>query len=123
MSFFIGAIGAATVVISFVGVLFPDVILRAVEGVKPSPRLHALSVVRLTIGVIFVIGATSTAFPDLIRLLGVVVILRGLAIPVLGPERVRALIDRQLGRSPVVLRVLLLPATALGGFLVWAALQ
>ena len=85
--------------------------------------LYLMAAIPLAIGVIFVVGATSTAFPDLIRLLGVVVILRGLAIPVLGPERVRALIDRQLGRSPVVLRVLLLPATALGGFLVWAALQ
>ncbi len=123
MSFFIGGIGAAIVVVGFVGVLSPDVILRGVEGLKPSRRLYALSVARLTIGLALLLGAPSTAFPGLFRVLGILVILRGLAIPVLGPARVRALIDWLQGRSPVLLRVLFVPATALGGLLVWAALQ
>ncbi len=123
MSFFIGGIGAAIVVVGFVGVLSPDVILRGVEGLKPSRRLYALSVARLTIGLALLLGAPSTAFPGWFRVLGILVILRGLAIPVLGPDRVRALIDWLQGRPPVLLRVLFVPATALGGLLVWAALQ
>ncbi len=123
MSFFIGGIGAAIVVVGFVGVLSPDVVLRGVEGLKPARRLYALSVARLTIGLAFLLGAPSTAFPDLFRVLGIVVIIRGLAIPVLGPDRVRTLIDWLQGRPPVLLRVLFVPATALGGLLVWAALQ
>ncbi len=110
-------------VVGFVGLLSPDVILRGVEGLKPSRRLYALSVARLTIGLVLFLGAPSTAFPGLFRVLGVLVILRGLAIPALGPARVRALIDWLQGRPPVLVRVLFVPATALGGLLVWAAFQ
>ena len=123
MSFFIGGIGGAIVVVSFVGLLSPDVILLGVEGLKPSRRLYALSVARLTIGLVLFLGAPSTAFPGLFRVLGVLVILRGLAIPALGPARVRALIDWLQGCPPVLVRVLFVPATALGGLLVWAAFQ
>jgi len=123
MSVFIGVIGAAAVMVGFVGVLSPHIILRGVEGLRPSRRLYALSIARLAIGLVLLFGAASTAFPDLIRLLGIVVILRGLAIPVLGPERVRSLIDWLHGRPPLVLRVLFVSATAFGGLLVWAALQ
>ena len=123
MSFFIGGIGGAIVVIGFVGLLSPDVILRGVEGLKPSRRLYALSVARLTIGLVLFLGAASTAFPGLFRILGVLVILRGLAIPALGPARIRALIDWLQGRPPVLVRVLFVPATALCGLLVWAAFQ
>ena len=123
MSFFIGGIGGAMFVVGFVGLLSPDVILRRVEGLKPSRRLYALSVARLTIGLVLFLGAPSTAFPGLFRALGVLVTLRGLAIPALGPARVRALIDWLQGRPPVLVRVLFVPATALGGLLVWAAFQ
>lgn len=123
MGFFIGGIGAAVVAVGFVGVLSPDVILRGVEGLKPAPRLYALSVARLTIGLAFLLGAPSTAFPGLFRGLGIVVILRGLAIPLLGPDKVRALIDWLLGRPHGFVRGLFALATALGGFLVWAAFQ
>ena len=123
ISFFIGGIGGAIVVVGFVGLLSPDVILLGVEGLKPSRRLYALSVARLTIGLVLFLGAPSTAFPGLFRVLGVLVILRGLAIPALGPARVRALIEWLQGRPPVLVRVLFVPATALGGLLVWAAFQ
>ena len=123
MSFFVGGIGAAVVVVGFVGVLSPDVILRGVEGLRASRRLYALSVARLTIGLALLLGAQSTAFPGFFRVLGTIVILRGLAIPALGPARVRELISWLQGRPPVVLRALFLPATALGAFLIWAAFQ
>ena len=123
MSFFVGGIGAAVVVVGFVGMLSPDVILRGVEGLRPSRRLYALSVARLTIGLALLLGAQSTAYPGFFRVLGTIVILRGLAIPALGPARVRALISWLQGRPPVLVRALFLPATALGGFLIWAAFQ
>ena len=123
MSFFIGGIGGVIGVVGFVGLLSPGFILRSVEGLKPSRRLYALSVARLTIGLVLFLGAQSTAFPGLFRILGVLVILRGLAIPILGPSKVRAFIDWLQGRPPVIVRLLLVPATALGGLLVWAAFQ
>ena len=107
----------------FVGLLSPDVILRGVEGLKPSRRLYALSVARLAIGLILFLGAPSTAFPGLFRVLGALVMLRGLAIPALGPARVRTHIDWLQGRPPVLMRVLFVLATVLGGLLVWAAFQ
>ena len=123
MSLFVGGIGAAVVVVGFVGMLSPDVILRGVEGLKASRRLYALSVARLAIGLALLLGAQSTSYPGFFRVLGTIVILRGLAIPALGPARVRTLISWLQGRPPVLLRALFLPATALGGFLIWAAFQ
>jgi len=123
MNFFIGGIGGAIFLVGLVGLLSPDILLRGVEGLKSSRRLYALSVARLAIGLVLFLGAASTAFPGLFRVLGVLVILRGLAIPALGPTRVRALIDWLQSRPPVLVRVLFVPATALGGLLVWAAFQ
>ena len=123
MGVFIGSLGVAIIVVGFIGVLSPDSIMRGVDGLRPTPRLYALSISRLAIGLVLLLGAARTAFPDLIRLGGVVVILRGLAIPVFGPERVRSLMDWLQGRPPLELRVLFSSATVAGGWLVWVALQ
>lgn len=123
MSLFVGGIGAAVVVVGFVGMLAPDFLRGGIEGLKATRRLYALSAARLTIGLALLLGAQSTPFPGFFRVLGTIVILRGLAIPALGPARVRALIGWLQGRPPVLLRAIFLPATALGGFLIWAAFQ
>ena len=123
MSLFVGGIGVAVVIVGFVGMSSPDFILRGIDGLKDSRRIYALSVARLTIGLALLLGAQSTAFPGFFRVLGTIVILRGLAIPALGPARVRALIGWLQGRPPVLLRAIFLPATAVGGFLIWAAFQ
>jgi hypothetical protein len=122
----VAAIGVVIGVVGAIGVVSPTILLSpAIDGLKSSPRrIYGLAVVRLVIGVILVVAASSTAFPTLVMFIGAVFILRAAMIPLLGLDRTRSLIEWLQGRSSLVTRLLFLAGVVpLGVFLVWAAIK
>lgn len=122
----VAAIGVLIGVIGVIGVVSPGILLSpAVDGLKSSPRrIYGLAAVRLIMGVILVVAASSTAFPTFVLIIGAVFILRAAMIPLLGLDRVRSLIEWLQGRSSLVMRLLFLAGVVpLGVFLVLAAIE
>jgi hypothetical protein len=122
MSWIVVAIGALIAVISLVmfvaakqvaAVLFP----RLTVG-----TLRWATGLRLVVGVLLVIAASSTKVPMLFTILGVFVILAGLALPVLGIDRVRLIVGWALDRPGWALRVWAAAALGLAVLLVWAVI-
>ena len=78
---------------SLFGLLAPKQLFETVRGFLSPAGLAFASGIRLLFGVALFMSAEATRVPDLVRVLGVLIIVAGLAIPVLGVPRLAALID------------------------------
>jgi hypothetical protein len=76
---------------------------------------------RLTIGALLWIGAAESRIPAVLRLLGALFILSGLALVVMGLDRMQAIATWGAGLDDIVLRVVGLLAAGLGAFIIWSA--
>jgi hypothetical protein len=95
------------------GVLFP----RLTVG-----TLRWATAFRLVVGALFVIAAPSTKAPIVFTVLGVIVILAGVALPVLGIDRVRRIAGWAMERPAWVLRGWAATAFGLAILMVWAVM-
>lgn len=124
MGIAIAMIGAVIGVAGVAGLVAPRAIFRAIDNVKSSPgKIYGSAGGRAVVGVILIVGASSTAFPTVIRFIGAVFVLQAALVPLLGLETVRSLLDWFQARPPLVVSFLFLLVVSFGAFLVWAALQ
>jgi hypothetical protein len=120
----IAAIGAVISVLGIAGLAAPTRMSRALDGFKSSPgKIYGWAGVRVLMGLILILGASGTAFPTLIRFIGAVLVLKAALVPLLGLDRVRALLEWFQTRTPLLIRFLFFLVASFGAFLVWAALQ
>jgi hypothetical protein len=97
--------------------------LRALLRVLLHKRwLQALTALRILLGMLFVIAARDTRLPLLVLTVGILFIVAGVAIPLLGEERVQGFAGWWRARSDTTLRLWAALAALLGCLLVWAGL-
>jgi hypothetical protein len=95
--------------------------LAPLEGpMLTTAGLYALGAVRIALGFFFRRAARVSRAPTAIRVLGIFMILAGIATPLFGVARAHALLDWWMGAGLWSLRLVALVAMALGGFLVYA---
>lgn len=116
LGFVIGAIVILWSAISFVA---PDRRLSVERAVMTPAGLYAIAVVRIAIGVVFVLAAPASRAPRTLRVLGAIVTIAGLTTPWVGVTRARALLDWLAGAGPLLIRLDAAVGIALGGFLVY----
>ena len=87
-----------------------------------SRWLYWASGVRVLVGSILVIAASSTGFPGFVRALGVILVAAGVSIPLLGEERVARMAEWWLQQSDLVLRGWGVVAAVLGAVVAVAGL-
>ena len=120
----IASVGAVICALGVAGLAVPTRITKGLDGFKASPtKIYGWAAVRVLMGVVLILGASSTAFPTLIRLIGAVLVLKAALVPLMGLERARSILGWLQARPVPLLRLLFLPVAAFGAFLVWAALQ
>lgn len=85
-----------------------------------ADRLWLVIALRLTVGALMWVAAAGSRTPRTLKVLGALMIVSGLAIPVVGLEGVRAIADWGAGLRPVGLRVAGLITLAFGSFIVWS---
>ena len=100
----------------------PARLRRLLHWFLESKNLYAVAAIRVIAGVLFILAAPETRLPMLIQVLGILFILAGVAIPLLGTERVDRLAGWWLARSDSILRLWALVTIAFGGLIVWCAL-
>lgn len=109
LSLFVAIIGA-------IGVFRPE----ALVGVGLTPGGLYVAAVRITLGIALILGAASSRAPRVIRILGTLILVAGLATPFVGPERSRRVVDWWSSQGLLVMRAWAGLALAFGSFLVWA---
>ena len=81
--------------------------------------LHGIAVLRIAIGLVFVLAAPASRAPRTLRVLGVIVIIGGLITPSFGVVRTRAVMGWWASGGPLFMRLAAGLAMAIGGFLVY----
>lgn len=109
LSLFVAIIGA-------IGVFRPE----ALVGVGLTPGGLYVAAVRIILGIALILGAASSRAPRVIRILGTLILVAGLATPFVGPERARRVVDWWSSQGLLVMRAWAGFALAFGSFLVWA---
>jgi len=113
LSLAIAALGA-------VGLISPDRLVRFAKLVQTRGGLYAAGAFRLVLGLALLLAAVSSKAPEVLRVLGVVLIIAGLATPLLGVERSRKLIAWWAGLGSGFVRAWGCIALAIGLLLVYA---
>lgn len=109
-----------SIVVGIVGIVSPDSLMTARRLYFATPgRLYAAGAVRVAMGLVLILAASSSRWPRTLRALGAVVCLQGLAATLLGLERARAILEWEAMHT-ALLRPGAVVALVSGGFIAFA---
>jgi hypothetical protein len=109
-----------TVVVGVVGLVSPDTVTSVRRhNFATSTGTYTAGAVRLAMGLVVFLAATTSRAPRTLRVLGVLMCLQGLSATILGPEHARTVVEWETMR-PSLLRLGAIVALASGLFMVFA---
>ena len=110
-----------TIVVSMGGIVSPDSLmtLRRLYFATPG-RFYAAGAVRVAMGLVLILAASSSRWPRTLRALGAVMCLQALAATLFGLERARAIMEWEAMQGTALLRAGAVVALATGGFVAFA---
>ena len=107
-------------VVGLVGAFTPDSLITVGRYVVTPVGLYAIAAVRVSIGLVLMLVAPISRAPKPLRALGAVALVAGLATPLFGVERTRAMFDWEVTQGTALIRVGAGLALAIGGFIAFA---
>ena len=120
MTLFVVATGVLALGIGLTMLASPAHMRRGLDKAITRRMLPVISMVRIGIGIALVLAAPSTRLPAFIWALGLLVILRGVALPMIGLDRSRKLADWWKAKPDRTIRGWSLLVILLGALLLWA---
>ena|SRR5579864_4546842 len=112
-------IGALVILAGAISFAAPDLRLALESWVITRAGLHAITALRIAIGLVFVVAAPASRAPRTLRVLGLIVIIAGLMTPWFGVARSRAVLNWLAKAGPLLMRLDASVGMAIGGFLVY----
>jgi hypothetical protein len=112
-------LGALVIVVSAISFAAPDLRLSLERSLFTPGGLYGIAGLRIVIGLMFVLGASTSRAPRALRALGIIVIIAGLATPWFGAARALAVLNRLASAGPFLMRVDAAVGMTIGGFLVY----
>jgi len=107
-------------VVGMAGVLTPDSLITVGRYVVTPVGLYAVAALRVGIGLVLMLVARISRAPKTLRVFGAVALVGGLATPLFGVERARAILDWEATHGAALIRVGAGLALAAGGFIAFA---
>jgi len=98
LSLFVASLGA-------VGVVSPDRLLAFVRQFQRPAGLYAAAILRVVFGAALFHTAPASRSPQVVRILGIVILVSGLITPLFGVERFRRILKWWSARPPAFQRV------------------
>ena len=114
----------AGILIGAVGIVYllkPDVMKWLMGFFKQGKRIYFAGVIRLVLAVIFLLGARECDITWVIVVFGILFLIGGLLIFILGPEKIRRILDWYQKQSALLLRVIAVIALAIGAIIIYSA--
>ena len=112
-----------TIVVSVVGIVSPDSVMTLRRSYYTPRGLYVGGAVRVAMGLVWILAASSSRWPRTLRALGAVVCLQGLSATLLGLDHARAIMEWEGMQGSALLRAGAAVALASGGFIVFAVTQ
>ena len=109
-----------TIIVGVMGLISPDSVTTVRRLYFATPvGIYAAGVVRLAMGLVVILGATTSRAPKTLRVLGALMCTQGLSAAILGPEHARTVLEWEAMR-PALLRAGAIVALGSGLFMVFA---
>ena len=113
-------IGLFVVAIASLGIAAPGIFLEAARFFQVTPVIYLAAVVRVVIGIIFIGAAPASRAPQVLRVLGVLVVIAGLITPFGGVYLAQLILQWWSAGGPALVRACAAVGLALGIFIVYA---
>jgi hypothetical protein len=114
-------LGFIICLISLFAIILPDMLMRIVRNINITTPLRLLAfVIRVLLGIIFILVAGSTQFPVTLQIVGVVIILTGIIVLFASNARIQSFMDWILGLGTNIVRVGGVAGIIFGGFLIYS---
>ena len=107
-------------VVGLVGVFTPDSLITVGPYVVTPLGLYVVAAVRVGIGLLLMLVARISRAPRTLRAFGAVVFVAGLATPLFGVERARAILDWEATQGTALVRVVAGLLFVIGGSIAFA---
>ena len=98
LSLFVAALGA-------LGMFSPMRLLDIVRHFQNPVGIYVAAALRIILGVALFLAAPTSRAPEVVRILGIIILVAGLITPLFGLERFRRLLDWWSARGPAFMRV------------------
>ncbi len=113
-------VGAVAAAIGILGIAAPAVLLDFGRSLETPTPLYLIAALRVFFGIVLIRAAAISRTPATFRVLGVFLIIVGVATPFFGVERSRAVLEWWAGREMGFFRAAVSLGVVFGFFLVWA---
>ena len=98
-------------------IVAPDMVLGLRSFIGSQLGLLVVAVIRITIGVILIMAAPGTRAPKVLQIVGALLLGAGLATPLFGVDRTRAVLEWEATQGAMLIRCVGVVAIGLGGLL------
>ena len=112
------------IVILLIAILFlikPDIMKRMVEFLKQGKRIYFIGIIRLAVAIVFLLAARECDITWVILTFGIIFLISGLLIFMLGPRKVKPMLDWFGSKSALFLRIMAVIVLAVGGVIIYSA--
>jgi len=119
------------IVIKSLGMLFalmgiayllrPDIIKRLMGFFKKGKRIYFAGLIRFALAIVFFVGARECRSPWIIFASGIIFLISGLLIFMLGPEKIRRMLDWYQYQTTLFFRIIALIVLAFGAIIIFSA--
>lgn len=101
--------------------LRPDVMKWLIEFFKQGKRIYFAGLIRFALAVVFLVAARECKYFWVILVFGILFIIGGLLIFILGPQKLKTILDWYEKQSTVLLRVIAIIVVAAGAVIIVSA--
>lgn len=113
-------IGIVIIGIGIILLLNPKAINQIIACCQKGKRLYIAGILRILIGVIFLLTASQCRLPGIVLVLGILILITGILIFILGLERVKSILNWWNKGMPLVIRLIGLVTLAIGALLIYS---
>ena len=113
-------IGLLIIIQGIVGIATPEVFVNGLRFAQTPPMLYLAAVLRVAIGVVFILAAAESRAPRFLRVFGFIIVIGGLLTPFIGIRIAQVIFDWWAAGGLVLVRSCAGVALALGLFVVYA---
>ncbi len=115
--------GIAIILLGVLGLVRPGNLIRLVLGAWQSQKCFYFAIgIRVVFGIVLLLVASQSRFPDVFRVLGIISLVAAMAAPFLGFDRLHRFVQKWTKRSPGIIRGWSVMVVALGVFLLYGSL-
>ncbi len=123
LTWVVALFGIAITLLGVLGLVRPGNLMRLVLGAWQSRKGFYFSIgIRVVFGIVLLLVASQSRFPDAFRVLGIISLVAAMAAPFLGFDRLQRFVQKWAKRSPGFIRGWSVMAAAFGVFLLYGSL-